>query len=163
MIRRDSEWPKKSGHPNDTEMKIHIGYNPGKSSISELYPVTPGLPEFRIAVEAICSWPLDELSKFALARHGYGNTDGGCGVTYPSDLDDYDRQVERISIREGFVRVYTGWGFVESREDLGGAECEIPETTYLEILRQILAHNGRHADAEDVARLQEHKRISHQE
>ena len=82
------------------------------------------------AVEAaIWHWPsLDDLIRFAISRHGYGNTDGGFGVTYASDLDDYDREVDGIHIPEGYVEVYGYWGPPD------GYEVQIPEWLYRNLL-----------------------------
>ncbi|HYE18386.1 MAG TPA: hypothetical protein VEA69_08070 [Tepidisphaeraceae bacterium] len=34
---------------------------------------------------------LAQLARFAAERHGFGDSDGGFGITYPSDLDEYER------------------------------------------------------------------------
>jgi hypothetical protein len=50
-------------------------------------------------VASIRAWSrLPDLASFAVARHGFGDTDGGFGVTYPGDLDEYDRAVEGVTI-----------------------------------------------------------------
>ena len=57
-------------------------------------------PEPTIAIRnAIRHWSrLTDLAEFTAQRHGYGNTDGGFDVTYPGDLDEYDREVDvRVS------------------------------------------------------------------
>jgi hypothetical protein len=53
---------------------------------------------------------LPDLASSAVARHGFGDTDGSFGVTYPGDLDEYDRAVEGATIPDGFVEVYGCWG-----------------------------------------------------
>ena len=46
------------------------------------------------ALTAIRHWSNKaELAQFALDRHGFGDTDGGFGITYPNDLDEYDKSV----------------------------------------------------------------------
>lgn len=55
------------------------------------------------------SFPTDEeLVLFANERHGFGGDDGGYGITYPSDLDAYERVVEKKFIPEGSVEIYCG-------------------------------------------------------
>ena len=53
------------------------------------------------------SFPSDEeLVKFANARHDFGGDDGGYGVTYPTDLDEYEREIEQQVIPEGSLEIY---------------------------------------------------------
>jgi hypothetical protein len=62
------------------------------------------------ARNAIRHWSrLPELAEFAARRHGFGDSDGGFGVTYSGDLDDFDRANGEF-IPEGFVQVYGFWG-----------------------------------------------------
>src|SRR5262245_12592136 len=69
-------------------------------------------PEPEVAArDAIRHWSrLPELAEFAALRHGFGDSDGGFGVTYPGDLDDYDHEVDGVCIPEGFVQAYGFWG-----------------------------------------------------
>ena len=61
--------------------------------------------------EIISQWSqLSELADFAERRHGYGNSDGGFGITYPGDLDEYEIEVEGIKIPNGSVLLY-GYAF----------------------------------------------------
>ena len=54
------------------------------------------------ALTAIRHWyDKPALVQFALARHGFGDTNGGFGITYPGDLDDHERMVEGRVIPEG--------------------------------------------------------------
>ena len=47
--------------------------------------------------DAIRHWPsLTALAGFAAHRHGYGNTDGGFGVTYPGDEVPYPTSVALV-------------------------------------------------------------------
>jgi hypothetical protein len=56
---------------------------------------------------AIRHWSrLIDLAEFAAQRHGYGDSDGGFGITYPGGHDEYDREVDGFHIPEGFVEVY---------------------------------------------------------
>lgn len=98
--------------------------------------------------DAIRHWSrLPELSEFATERHGFGNTDGGFGVTYPGDLDEYDRVIDGINIPEGFVQVYGFWGPPD------GYELLVPESAYLRTLVEMLAEQGYSAEAKRVKAL----------
>ena len=71
-------------------MVITVAYCPSREGWTEQYQITPDVPGLRCAIQAIACWSsLEGLSEFAVARHGYGNDSGG--ITYPGDLDDYDR------------------------------------------------------------------------
>ena len=48
---------------------------------------------------------LGDLASFAVDRHGFGCTDDGFGITYPEDLDEWDREVDGAKIPPGFVSV----------------------------------------------------------
>jgi len=103
--------------------------------------------------DAIRHWSsLTNLAVFAARRHGFMNTDGGFGVTYPGDLDEYDRQVDGVSIPEGFVRVCGFWG------PPSGYELLVPEQTYLTTLADVLAAAGHVAEAEQVRALVQKQR-----
>jgi len=56
------------------------------------------IPDPETAVRsAIGHWSrLPDLAEFAVRQHGFGDTDGGFGVTYPCDLDAYDRESGRF-------------------------------------------------------------------
>ena len=84
------------------------------------------------------------MAKFATARHGFGNSDGGFGVTYPQDLDDYDREVDGAHIKTGDVRVYGFWGPPD------GYEVDVSERHYLTILAAVLAETGLIAESSRV-------------
>jgi len=79
-----------------------------------------------IVRNAIRCWNPRDLAQLAEARFGYMNTDVGAGVTYASDLDDYDRDVDGIFIPDGCVRASTDWG---------GQEADVPERLYLLTIR----------------------------
>ena len=102
------------------------------------------------ARDAIRHWSqLPELAEFAVRRHGFGDSDGGFGVTYPGDLDEYDRVVDGIHIPEGFVQVYGFWGPPD------GYELLVPEAVYLDQLGDMLALAGHAAETERVRSLAE--------
>jgi len=85
-----------------------------------------------------------EFVEFALARHGWGDSDGGFGVTYPADLDEYDKEVEGMVIPAGHVEIYGFWG-----PEHGGYEITVKEADYIEELLLILEHEG-HTDNIDA-------------
>lgn len=98
--------------------------------------------------DAIRHWSrLPELSEFATQRHGFSNSDGGFGVTYPGDLDEYDRVIDGLNIPEGFVEVSGFWGLPD------GYELLVPESYYLTILAEMLADKGYSAEANQVRAL----------
>ncbi|GAB5407631.1 MAG: hypothetical protein Aurels2KO_58620 [Aureliella sp.] len=73
------------------------------------------------------------LVRYALARHGWGDTDGGFGTTYSTDLDDCDRHVDGVSIADGHVQLYGFWGLPD------GYELQISESDYIShIIRHVL-------------------------
>jgi hypothetical protein len=83
-------------------------------------------------VQAIEHWHRSaDLAEFAVKHHGFSDTNGGFGVIYASDLDDYDR--ERWPIPAGHVNVYGFWGAAK-----GGFEFVIEEREYLRILAKTL-------------------------
>ncbi|MBU2714480.1 hypothetical protein, partial [Zooshikella harenae] len=83
------------------------------------------------------SFPTDEeLVRFANERHGFGGDDGGYGVTYPSDLDAYEREIEQQSIPDGSVEVYCS---AYTDEDI-----IVSEQQYLAVLKKYLETTGQH-------------------
>ena len=87
---------------------------------------------------AIGRWSrLSDLASFAAKRHGFGDSNGGFGVTYPGDVDPGD-------IPEGYVEVYGLWGPPE------GYELLVLESQYLEVLTQMLAAAGHATEAKQV-------------
>jgi hypothetical protein len=98
--------------------------------------------------DAIRHWySPQQLVEFASQRHGYANSDGGFGVTYPGDLDDYDRYTEGRFIPAGYVVVNGFWGPPE------GYEVFVPEAVYLTVLARVLAEEGFPGEAEQVRAL----------
>lgn len=98
--------------------------------------------------EVMAAWrSLAELAAFAGGRHGYSNSDGGFGVTYPDDLDGYEREVESRVIPEGTVEVYGYWGHPD------GYEFVVSETHYLAVLAQVLRESNLTQEAVMVERL----------
>jgi hypothetical protein len=95
----------------------------------------PNTPARKAAIDAMRSWSnIAQLVTFAEARQGYENTDGFFGITFPSDLDESDR-ANGVSIPEGFVEAKAWYGAHD------GEVHQLPETEYLELLRQFLVLN----------------------
>jgi hypothetical protein len=104
-------------------------------------------PETAVHV-AIRHWSsLTQLADFAAQGHGYGDSDGGFGVTYPGDLDEYAREVEGEHIEPGHVEVYGFWGPPH------GYEVTVTEAFYLDTLAAVLAEAGHAAEASLVQSL----------
>ena len=81
-------------------------------------------------------WPTPErLVEYATSRHGFCGDGGYYGVTYPSDLDEYQIQVEGEFIPDGSVELHYWDG---SHRDLLVLERE-----YLDALRDHLRAIGR--------------------
>lgn len=84
-----------------------------------------------------------DLADFAKKRHGFGDSNGGFGVVYPGDLDEYQREIEGLSIPEGMVEIYGYWGLPN------GYEKFVREADYLSVLACVLREQGdlRKSDA----------------
>jgi hypothetical protein len=97
-------------------------------------------------LEVIGMWSsLSELSEFAIKRHGFGNSDGGFGITYPDDQDEYGIEIEKETvIQQGFVGAYGFWGLPD------GYEFQISEHTYLEVLSKKLIDEGCNDEANKI-------------
>ena len=107
------------------------------------YELAPDTPTNRAILDAMRSWSrAADLSGFAAARHGYGNSDGGFGVTYPSDMDA--DELEASGLEDGMVMVYAFFGPPD------GSELAVPESEYLDCLAAFL---DAHALAADAARV----------
>lgn len=88
------------------------------------------------------------LARFAVVGHGFGDSDGGFGITYPSDLDEYHREVDGVKIPEGHVLAYGFWG-----KAAGGYEVLVPQRLYRRVLVQVLECIGLSNEAAVVRRL----------
>lgn len=83
------------------------------------------------------NFPTDEvLVRFANERHGFGGDDGCYGVTYPSDLDAYEREVEQQFIPEGSVEICCS-AYIDK-------DIIIPEKQYLAALKKYLESTGQY-------------------
>lgn len=92
------------------------------------------------ALISIRHWSrLEDLAAFAAERHGFGDSNGGFGITYPTDLDEYDREVDKIAIPDGHVLAYGFWGESGS---YGGYDVLVPEALYLSVLAGELSRSG---------------------
>jgi hypothetical protein len=88
---------------------------------------------------------LAQLARFAAERHGFGDSDGGFGITYPSDLDEYDRATGAAEIPDGHVLAYGFWG-----GGAGGYDVLVPESLYLRVLEGELERHGLSQEAAAV-------------
>jgi hypothetical protein len=103
--------------------------------------------------EIISSWPsMPQLAQFAAVRQGFCNSDGGHGLQYPEDLDDYEGEVEKTAIPDGYVLLFGRKNFTNKS---AGFEFKIAETLYLGILSQMLSQSQFHREAEAVRQLAE--------
>ena len=123
---------------------MQVKFDPA-ASIEFQYTVSPYSPQRKAAVDAMRNWSTPkDLAGFAVAGHGYMNSDSCFGVTYPNDLDDRDR-ASGDSIPDGYVEALAGYA------DPNAEGVLIPEAEYLELLRQFLLLIGLPAHAERVA------------
>jgi hypothetical protein len=108
------------------------------------------IPSEETAIQqSIRCWSnLADLDRFACERHGFGDSDGGFGVTYPNDLDEHDREVDGIRIPPGHLIVYGFWGPPD------GYELIVRESVYLKILGDVLQEKGLAIEAEQVRFMQ---------
>jgi hypothetical protein len=91
------------------------------------------------------SWPSpNKLVEYAKKRHGYMGDDGYYGVTYPCDLDEYQREVEGKFIPEGFVEVSFWDGSFNA--------SQISEEKYLAALKAHLVNCGHLELAQELNR-----------
>lgn len=96
--------------------------------------------------EVILEWrTLSELATFAERRHGYGNSDGGFGICYPTDLDEYEIQVEGVHIPAGSLLVY---GYAIAIPP--GYEILVDESLYLRTLSKIFWEQGSVSNAKRI-------------
>ena len=105
--------------------------------------IRPSTPELEAVINVIASYPggLDSgRIEAAVRRRGYSNSDGGFGVQYPDDLDEYEK-ANGSDIPAGCVRVYTFFG------PPAGGEFTIQESLYLEVLELWLFMRGVKHDA----------------
>ena len=115
---------------------MKVIYQPGVALEFE-YTVVPFSEAAKAAVDAMRHWSkLEDLVSFANDRHGYCNGDGYFGITYPDDLDEWDRANGEF-IEEGSVSAFAGYGDPNSEEYI------IAEAEYIELLKQYLGIRGR--------------------
>jgi len=102
------------------------------------------LPEIAIR-EIVRHWSsLPSVADFAQQRHGFTDTNGGFGVTYPNDLDDYDRLTEGIVIPVGQVLLLGYWGPPD------GYQLLVTERLFLDVLSDMLDEAGLTNEATQV-------------
>jgi hypothetical protein len=68
-------------------------------------------------------------------------------VTYPGDLDEYERNAEGQFIPSGFIVVNGYWGPPE------GYAVFVPEVLYLDVLARLLTQEGFAAEGKRVSAL----------
>lgn len=86
--------------------------------------------------KAISEWnDLTQLTEFAMRRHGYCNSNNATGVTYPGDVDEYQVEVEVVSVPAGWVQVFV---FQDPLLSEMGYEMLVPEHVYLSALADAL-------------------------
>lgn len=96
--------------------------------------------------EVISHWRKpDELASFAVARHGFGDSNGGFGVTYPEGADANQPEAEKDCVPQGSVEIYGYWGPPE------GYEFRVSEKLYLSILASHLQALGLSDQARSVS------------
>jgi hypothetical protein len=82
------------------------------------------------------NWPSDEkLVEYAIKGHCFGGDDGYYGVTYPSDLDEYQRVVDGEFIEIGFVELSFWDGSFQT--------LHVTEVDYLTALQEHLENGGK--------------------
>ena len=86
-------------------------------------------------------WAPEQLVEFANKRHGYAS-DGYTGITYPSDLDEYQKEVEGEFIPDGFIEIMY-WDGAEK-------ELLIREESYLAALKMHLMGIGHKSLASEI-------------
>ena len=100
-------------------------------------------------------WPTQEqLVTFADNRHGYGADNGYYGVKYPSDLDEYQREVEGEFIPDGYVEI-NFWD---------GNHCKIQtlESEYLSEVEKYLINSGSENLADKLRNSQQGTLVEHE-
>jgi hypothetical protein len=111
---------------------------------------TVDAPEEIVACrEVIMEWPmLAQLAEFAQQRHGYGNSDGGFGILYPEDIDEFQMLINGVHIPKGSLLVY---GFAIAQPP--GYELLVSERSYLAVLVSVLSEAGLPGEAATVRAL----------
>lgn len=88
------------------------------------------------------AWPSNvALVEYATKRHGYRGDDGYYGVTYSTDLDEYEL-VERRCIEDGYVEIAYWDGDFQA--------IQVSEADYLKALEANLRSNENAALADMV-------------
>jgi len=104
------------------------------------YTICPYAWTYRLALGLIESWPdLSQVAEWALRRSGYGNTDSGFGLEYPTRPE-----------KAGLVRFWR-WEWRTNRR-VRTRKFHFPEADYLATLVALLRIRGFQSEAEAVAR-----------
>lgn len=95
-------------------------------------------PALAARISIRCCFRLETLAQYAVEGHGFGNSDCGFGISYPTNLDAPDRDVDEVIIPDGHVLAYGFWG--DRRR--GGYEVLVPKKLYLSVLADELTRAG---------------------
>ncbi|HRI64141.1 MAG TPA: hypothetical protein PK156_07880 [Polyangium sp.] len=105
------------------------------------YTIVPRKWTYRYSLGLIERWRnLGDVVRFAQERRGYGDTDWGCGIEYPTRPE-----------RRGFVRVWR-WQWLEKNK-IRTRKFHFPEADYLATLAALLRVNGRVDEAATIAQI----------
>jgi hypothetical protein len=102
--------------------------------------------------EVLAAQPLARATQYATERQSWCNSDGGHGVTYPEDLDEYEREVEGAAIEAGYVLLF-GRTNVPRSSRASAFEVCLPECIYLDVLANKLEANGSTEESENIRKL----------
>jgi hypothetical protein len=90
--------------------------------------------EIILEVLSLVEFNYERLVSFAEEGKGFMGDEGAYGLTYPENLDKYDKEVEGRSIPEGMIEVHY-W-------DNGEQSILVPLKEYISTLREFLASKG---------------------
>jgi hypothetical protein len=105
------------------------------------YTIVPRKWTYRHSLGMIESWrDLGAVVRFAHERSGYGNTDSGFGIEYPTRPE-----------RRGFIRAWR-WQWREKNK-IRTRKFHYPEADYLATLAALLRVKSRHEEAATIAQI----------
>lgn len=105
------------------------------------YTLVPRKWTYREALGMILMWRnLSQIVQFAIEKRGYGNTDSGVGIEYPTRAD-----------RQGYIRIWRWKWHVHKK--IKSKKYHIPKADYLAALVALLRVQDKHDDAERIRAL----------